>query len=169
MSVFMTQSLYGTRGRSEPAIAGSAGLLVVAYPVNFGSAVTATAAADADPAEAAETLVGRSPWTPPTSIGGSSDVGGVSLQTLLTSVVSLFPPPSTFQSAKAAMSRGPVALVKSEIVTLTVPDEPVRFVFFVLVVPFTVIWNVISDGPCGKSFSSTDALLQSTFGGPLAT
>jgi hypothetical protein len=62
-------------GRSEPAIAGSAGLLVVAYPVNFGSAVTATAAADS--AEAAEALVGRSAWMPPTSIGGSSDVGGV--------------------------------------------------------------------------------------------
>jgi hypothetical protein len=64
---------------------------------------------------------------------------------------------------------GPVALVKSEIVTLTVPDEPLRFVFFVFVVPFTLIWNVISDGPCGKSFSSTDAVLQSTSGGPLAT
>src|SRR5512132_4444946 len=32
MSVFMTGSVYGTRGRSEPAIAGSAGLLVVALP-----------------------------------------------------------------------------------------------------------------------------------------
>src|SRR5512132_2257148 len=105
MSVFMTGSVYGTRGRSEPAIAGSAACSWSLYPVNFGSAVTATAAADSTGAG----TLGRSAWTPPTSTGGPSVVVvGSSWQTTsLTLVVSLFLPLSTSQDANASMSGGP--------------------------------------------------------------
>ena len=60
-------------------------MLAGAYPVNFGLAETATAAADPDVAGAS----GRWAWMPPTSMEGSPVVvGGSSWQTLLSLVVS---------------------------------------------------------------------------------
>jgi hypothetical protein len=58
--------VYGTRDRSEPAIAGSTGELAGAYPVNFGSPVTGTAAAAAAAVDAGAS--GRWAWIPPTSM-----------------------------------------------------------------------------------------------------
>src|SRR5215475_1444125 len=157
----MIRSFYGNRPRADSRGRVKSGVPATGQPVNFGSASTATAAAGS-----VVLVAGRSASAPPTSIVVEVEV---SWQTLVTLAVSLLPLPSIVHDANAEMSRLPVAVVRSEIDTVAVPDGPVNDVVLVPSVPSTSTWKVIVDGDCGKLFNSTDAWSQVTSGGPTAS